>query len=47
MYFINMTLKIWNQSPAGLPSSFPVNWTHFERGVKNAVKTREYKWVSV
>ena len=38
--FVNRTIKIWNQLPAGLLVSFPCKLNTFRKRVKNVVKNK-------
>jgi len=38
--FVNMNIKSWNQSPAGLLASFPCKLNMFRKRVKNVVTSK-------
>jgi hypothetical protein len=39
-FFVNRTIKSWNQLPAGLLSSFPWKLSTFRKRVKNIVRNK-------
>jgi hypothetical protein len=39
-YFVNRTIKSWNQLPAGLLASFPCKLNTFKMRVKNVVTSK-------
>jgi len=43
-YFVNRTIKSWNQLPAGLLASFLCKLNTFRERVKNGVTSREFMW---
>jgi len=42
-YFVNRTVKSWNQLPAGLLADFPSKINTFRRRVKKVVTDKEFK----